>query len=177
LSTFIPNPDQASPTDGNWISVSIALQAPTSRGSIRLISKDAFQHPQIDPQFLSTEWDIGATIEAVKTLRDLFLTSSWKSYLTGPLLNGIDVTSDAAIEAYIRRTATTIKHPVSTCKISEASEAQGVVDAELLVKKTTGLRVVDASIIPFAVGGFPQAQVYMIAERGADLIKAKYGLH
>ncbi|KIJ23404.1 GMC oxidoreductase [Sphaerobolus stellatus SS14] len=120
---------------------------PTSHGNVRLVSKDAFQYPHIDPRFLSTEWDIGVTIEAVHTLRQFLSVSSWKNYLTRPLLNGINLTSDGTIEAYVRRTATTIKHPVATCKISRANDIGGVVDAQLVLKKTTGLRVVDASVI------------------------------
>ncbi|KAL9710229.1 hypothetical protein Ac2012v2_006525 [Leucoagaricus gongylophorus] len=175
MGAFIPNPGQETPTDANWVSFSIVLLAPSSRGSVKLVSKDPFQNPLINPNFLTTKLDIEVLIEAVKILQQFLLTSPWKDYFTSPLLNGLDISSDCAIEAFIRDTVTTIKHPVGTCRISRAQDTSGVVDAHLAVKHTTGLRVVDASVLPFAVGGFPQAQIYMIAERAADIIKAQYG--
>ena len=118
-----------------------------SGGSVKLVSKDPFQNPQINPNFLTTKLDIEVLIEAVKILQQFLLTSPWKDYFTSPLLNGLDISSDCAIEAFIRDTVTTIKHPVGTCRISRAQDTSGVVDAHLAVKHTTGLRVVDASVL------------------------------
>ncbi|HEY8356833.1 MAG TPA: GMC oxidoreductase, partial [Ramlibacter sp.] len=77
---------------------------------------------------------------------------------------------DAAIEAYVRRHADTIYHPVGSCRMG--NEADAVVDAELRVHGMQGLRVVDASVMPRIVGGNTNAPVIMIAEKAADLIRA-----
>ena len=163
-------------------------------GSVTLASASAFDHPLIDPAFLSTPFDIATSIQAVKSLNDFFGTPAWDGFIGGPALNGVDLTSDSAIEAFIRAATVTIKHPVGTARISKVTDRTGVVGPDLRVKNVSGLRIVDASILvsrfqvtssldvalthysckPFAVEGFPQAQLYMIAERAADLIKATY---
>ncbi|KAJ7139305.1 aryl-alcohol-oxidase from pleurotus Eryingii [Mycena epipterygia] len=176
LNTFLPNADQVAPSTGNWVSVAIVLQAPTSRGSLNITSPSAFSHPAIDPAYLTTALDIGTFVHAVKALQQFFATSAWDGFLGAPFAAAANLSTDAAIEAYVRTWATTIKHPTSTARISHASDKDGVVGPALLVKGVRGVRVVDASVLPFAVAGYPQAQVYIIAERAAALIKETWGL-
>ncbi|KAJ7738024.1 aryl-alcohol oxidase-like protein [Mycena olivaceomarginata] len=173
IDTFNGNGNQVAPTDGNWISGSVVLISPTSRGSINLTSSSAFDHPLIDPSFFTTSFDIGTAIEAVKTLQTFLAASAFDGFIGSPVTN---LTTDAQIEAYVRAAAVTIKHCVSTAKISKANETGGVVGPYLQVKGVDGVRVVDASIFPFAVGGFPQAEVYIVAERAASLIKETWSL-
>jgi 4-pyridoxate dehydrogenase len=80
------------------------------------------------------------------------------------------VTTDAALEDYVRRTAVTAHHPCGTCKLGAADDAMAVVDSELPVRGVDNLRVVDASVFPDLVGGNINAPTIMIAERAADLI-------
>jgi len=114
-------------------------------------------------------------VEAVKALKRFLSAKSWQDYIEQPF-GETNITTDAEIEAYARKWAISIRHPVATAQISSRSSTTGVVGPDLLVKNTQGLRVVDASVLPFAVAAHPQAAIYAIAERAADLIKTSYGL-
>jgi choline dehydrogenase len=82
---------------------------------------------------------------------------------------GPAIRDDAGLEAFARRTASTTWHPTSTCRMG--IDAAAVVDPSLRVNGVTGLRVVDASIMPAIVSGNTNAPVIMIAEKAADLIR------
>ncbi|KAJ7666401.1 aryl-alcohol oxidase-like protein [Mycena rosella] len=176
LNTFFPNPNQIAPTTGNWMSATVVVQSPTSRGSINITSSSAFDHPTINPAYYTTAFDIGTAVQAIKTLLEFLSTSAWNGFLLKPFPAVAALTTDASIEAYVRAFADTLKHPTSTAKISKSSDTDGVVGPDLLVKGAEGLRIVDASILPAAVAGFPQAEVYIVAERAADLIKSTWSL-
>ncbi|KAJ7159446.1 aryl-alcohol oxidase-like protein [Mycena filopes] len=176
LNTFLANADQAAPTTGNWVSAALVLQSPTSRGSIQLRTNSAFDYPAIDPAFYTTAFDIGTVIHAVKAVRTFFSASAWDGFLGPPFPAVAALDTDERIEAYARAGATTMKHPVSTARISKRTEKAGVVGPDLLVKGAKGVRVVDASVLPFAVAGYPQAVVYIIAERAAALIEETWSL-
>nr|GAT47690.1 aryl-alcohol oxidase-like protein [Mycena chlorophos] len=176
INTFTPNPDQAIPTEGDWISVALVVESPMSAGSVDIKTASAFDHPSINPGYFSADcpFDMATMITAFKTTQKFFAAQTWASYLGPPSPDTAALTSDAAIEAFVRKYATTIKHPVATARISKSGETGGVVGPDLLVKKVNGVRVVDASVLPFASAGFPQAQVYIIAERAAAMIKEKW---
>ncbi|KAJ7173927.1 aryl-alcohol oxidase-like protein [Mycena crocata] len=178
LNTFFPNVGQVVPTTGNWMSATIVVQSPTSRGSLNITSNSAFDHPTINPAYYTTPFDIGTAVQGIKTLLDFVSMPAWKGLALKPFsaCSSAALNTDAKIESYVRKFADTLKHPTSTAKISKRSDKGGVVGPDLLVKGTSGLRVVDASILPFAVAGFPQAEVYIIAERAADLIKKTWSL-
>jgi choline dehydrogenase len=89
---------------------------------------------------------------------------------------GADVKTDAEIDAWIRRTAETIYHPVGTCRMGAAGDPFAVVDGELKVQGLAGLRVIDASVMPTLVGGNTNAPTIMIAEKAADMIRGRAAL-
>jgi choline dehydrogenase/4-pyridoxate dehydrogenase len=86
---------------------------------------------------------------------------------------GENATTDAALEAHIRATCITVHHPLGTCKMGVASDLMAVVDAELRVHGTEGLRIVDGSVMPDLVGANINAPIIMIAEKAADLIRGR----
>ncbi|KAF9439928.1 GMC oxidoreductase, partial [Macrolepiota fuliginosa MF-IS2] len=95
----------------------------------------------------------------------------WQNVITGfvgPLAN---VTTDAEVDDVIRNGSECGLHPVGTAAMSPKDASWGVVDPDLLVKHVSGLRIVDASIMPFIPSGHTQVPVYLIAERAADMIK------
>ncbi|KAF7373975.1 GMC oxidoreductase [Mycena sanguinolenta] len=147
LNTFYANDGQTTPTTGNWMSVSIVLQSPTSRGSLNLTSSNAFDHPVIDPAYLQTSFDIDTYVAAIKTLQTLMSTPAWDGFLLAPFADAANLTTDAQIEGYVRKFASTLKHPTSTAMISKSTDKGGVVGPDLLVKGLKGLRIVDASIL------------------------------
>ncbi|KAJ6540440.1 alcohol oxidase [Mycena capillaripes] len=174
LETFYPNLGQVPPLMGNWMSVSIVVQSPTSRGSVRLTSNSAFVHPTINPAYYTTAFDIGTAIQAIKTLVSFLSTSTWSDFIIAPFSAVAALETDAQMETYIRTYANSLMHPTSTARISKITDVGGVVGPHLRVKGTTGLRIVDASILPYAPAGFPQAEVYIVAERAADIIKSAW---
>ena len=107
----------------------------------------------------------------IRWTRNYFATEPAKSLVTGPLMPGREVESDADLDAYVRATIGTAMHPTSTCAMGMGEDA--VVDPQLKVRGLAGLRVVDASVMPTIVGGNTNAPVIMIAEKAADMILGK----
>jgi len=138
---------------------------------ITLASPDPFTFPTINPSFFSTSFDQYAMLEAVKTARRFVGTPPWEGFILGRFGVVGAAETDEEILAAARQEIVTIWHPTSTASMSPRNSSWGVVDPELLVKGTNGLRVVDASVIPRIPAVHPVAPVYILAERAADLIK------
>jgi choline dehydrogenase len=111
-------------------------------------------------------------IEAVKLSRKILAQPAFADYRAEELFPGQSVHSDAEIEAFIREKAESIYHPVGTCKMGASTDRDAVVDSHCRVNGVSGLRVVDASVMPRLIGGNTNAPTIMIAERVADLILA-----
>jgi choline dehydrogenase len=141
---------------------------PQSRGYISLKSADPLAAPVIQPNYLEAEEDRRAMREGVKIARDLFAQEAFDPYRGPELWPGAHVRSDDQIDAWVRKTAETIYHPVGSAKMGKDSES--VVDAQLKVYGIEGLRVVDASVMPTLVSGNTNAPTIMIAEKAADMI-------
>ena len=148
----------------------LGLVKPQSRGSVMLQSGNAAAPPVIQVNYLQHEADVQALIDGIKIARQLAHADAFAEIVGKELAPGFDVTSDAAIAAYIRQTMNTFWHPIGTCKMGIDSMA--VVDPELRVYGVEGLRVVDASIMPTITTGNTNAATIMIGEKAADLIKA-----
>jgi choline dehydrogenase/4-pyridoxate dehydrogenase len=149
------------------------LLHPQSRGRVELTSPDPRVPVRIHQNFLATEKDWATLRAGVRLVREIGSQTPLASFTTGEISPGPDCRSDAAIDAHIRATAITVHHPLGTCKMARASDAAAVVDPELKVLGIDGLRVVDASVMPDLIGGNINAAVIMIAEKAADLIRAR----
>lgn len=149
----------------------VTLTHPQNIGSVKLQSLDPKDTPIIQMNYLQSQSDVQKLIEGVKLIRKLFHTSTFDEFRGKEVAPGADVTSDAALEAYIRETCGTVYHPVGTCKMG--TDSMAVVDPELRVRGVEGLRVVDASIMPTLTTGHTNAPTIMIGEKAADLIKVK----
>ncbi|MGD0192733.1 MAG: choline dehydrogenase [Rhizomicrobium sp.] len=141
---------------------------PESRGYISLKSADPFVPPLIQPNYLEAEEDRRALREGVKLTREVFAQAAFDPYRGPELMPGAHVQKDDQIDAFIRRTAETIYHPVGSAKMGK--DADAVVDAQLRVHGMEGLRVVDASVMPDLVSGNTNAPTIMIAEKASDLM-------
>jgi 4-pyridoxate dehydrogenase len=146
---------------------------PESRGFITLASADAEQAPRIHMDMLSTEKDIAAAKRGIRLARDIFNEPSVRPFLEREIAPGPDAQTDRDLDDYIRRTATTVYHPLGTSRMGDDSVDSAVVDTSLKVKGMDRLRVVDASVMPDLVGGNINASVIMIAERAADVIRGR----
>ncbi|MFC7057784.1 GMC family oxidoreductase [Halovenus salina] len=141
---------------------------PESSGTVRLASGDPHDSPVIDPEYLSADSDIEPLVEGVKLAREIADTEALAPYCGSEVHPGSDVTSDEEIREFVRKHASTVYHPVGTCKMGD--DEMAVVDDTLRVRGVNGLRVVDASVMPRIVGGNTNAPTIAIAEKAADLL-------
>jgi choline dehydrogenase len=151
----------------------VALTHLQNIGSVGLRSSNLNDPPTIRMNYLQSQADVQKLVEGIKLMRQLFQTSAFDEFRGKEIAPGSHVQSDAALEAYIRDTCSTVWHPVGTCKMGIDSMA--VVDPKLRVHGVEGLRVVDASIMPTITTGNTNAPTIMIGEKAADLIKAERG--
>jgi choline dehydrogenase len=149
---------------------------PESRGRVGLRSADPNDDPTIFAGYLATEEDRRAIREGVRMARQVAAQAALKPYIEEEFEPGAAVRTDDEIDAWIRAKAETIYHPVGTCRMGVAGDAQAVVDAELNVIGIKGLRVVDASVMPTLIGGNTNAPTMMIAEKISDVIRGKPAL-
>ncbi|KAF9458890.1 aryl-alcohol-oxidase from pleurotus Eryingii [Collybia nuda] len=168
------NPNTPAPSTGNFMSVVLALISPTSRGSIKITSSNPFAKPLINPNLVATDFDIFTLVEAVKAAKRFVAAKAWNGYIKDAV-GGLETTNtDKEIEAYVRENTNTIWHAVGTAMMSAKGASYGVVDPDLKVKGVDGLRVVDGSVLPFVPNAHTEGPIYLIAERGADLIKKDF---
>jgi choline dehydrogenase-like flavoprotein len=150
------------------MTIGVSQLRPRSRGSIHIQSADPDVMPAIRPNFLSVEEDRVSLIEGMKIARRIMQRPAMQAFVeveTGP---GIEVKTDEQWLEFAQANGQTIYHPIATCRMGE--DADAVVDSSLRVRGLTGLRVVDASVIPSMVSGNIQGAVMAVAERGADLV-------
>jgi choline dehydrogenase len=149
------------------------ILCPKSVGHIRLRSSDPLAPPILDPNFLSDPDDRRVLREGIGLARDIFKQPALAPYLGEELTPGAAVQSDADLDAYLRAQGEAFYHSVGTCKLGQ--DEMSVVDAKLRVRGIRDLRMVDASIMPRLVSGNTNMAVIMIAEKAADMIRAKWG--
>jgi choline dehydrogenase len=147
---------------------------PESRGWIHIRTENPFDDPAIDPRYLASEEDRRAMREGVKIVREIFAQGPFDPFRGGEIDPGEALRSDADLDAWIRTKAETIYHPVGTCRMGMDDAA--VVDETLTVRGLSGLRVVDASVMPTLIGGNTNAPTMMIAEKAADMILGRAAL-
>lgn len=143
-------------------------QRPESCGSIMIQSSDPAQQPMIKPNYLSTELDRRTVIDAMRFIRKLVGQLALQKFIEQETLPGPDVQSDEDILASVKRYGSSVFHAAGTCKMGQDNLA--VVDPGLRVRGVSGLRVVDASVMPTMVSGNTNAATMAIAWRGSDLI-------
>ena len=141
---------------------------PKSRGRIALRSSNPEDPPLIYANYLADQRDVDTAVAGVQLMRNVMASKAFQHILGRELSPGPDIRTDAQIAKWLIDDAMTTLHPVGSCKMGVDSEA--VVDAQLRVHGITGLRVVDASIMPEITRGNTNAPVIMIAEKASDLI-------
>ncbi|KAJ7192739.1 aryl-alcohol-oxidase from pleurotus Eryingii [Mycena pura] len=158
------------PPTGHFLALTIAVVAPTSTGSLTLNSSNPLDHALINPNILDTNFDLAAMREAFFAVNRFAAAPAWDGL--SPTVN----ITDNNLNDFIRANTGVIWHPVKTAAMSAKGADYGVVDSDLRVKGIAGLRIVEASVLPFILTGHMQVPTYIIAERAADLIKQTYHL-
>ncbi|KAH9504710.1 hypothetical protein Btru_062621 [Bulinus truncatus] len=157
-----------------------SLLRPESRGNISLRSRDPFDYPLIQPNYLQKQEDIDLFIRGIKEIKKIVASQPLKDIgaefterTPAKSCAHLPYESDLYWACVLKLRPMSIFHPVGTCKMGPLNDSTAVVDSELRVRGVTGLRVVDASVMPWIVSGNTNVPVIMIAEKAADLIKGK----
>ncbi len=150
------------------VTVSVCNLRPESRGSVHVTTREAATAAEIRPNYLSTPGDRILAARSIRHARRLMMTKAIARFHPQEMLPGREYQSDDELIHRAGDIATTIFHPVGTCKMG--SDPMAVVDADLRVHGVGRLRVVDASIMPTIVSGNTNSPVIMIAEKAAEAI-------
>jgi choline dehydrogenase len=154
---------------GDQFTATVMQLRPTGRGSVTLRSAVPQDAPIIRLGLLATQEDRLAARRLFRFTREFFRAAPLSTWIEAELMPGAGVQSDEQVDLYLRNAIQTAGHPTSTCAMG-TDPAHSVVDASLRVHGISGLRVVDASVMPRIVSGNTNAPTVMIAEKAADLI-------
>ena len=156
--------------DFSGFTASVCQLRPLSRGTVEIASPDPRQPAQMRPNYLDDPYDRFVMTEGVKVARKVAAQPALAAFIAREMKPGPETTGDAALLDYVRKSSTTIFHPSGTCKMGRDDDAMAVLDARLRVRGVSGLRVVDASVMPSLVSGNTNGPVIMIAEKASDMI-------
>ncbi len=157
---------------GDGVTINSLLLRPKARGSVTLASADPLAAPIVDTQIFGHPDDLRLTMAGFRFARTVLAATPMRDLIEKEIFPGADIVSDEAIAAHCRRTVKTGYHPVGTCKMGRDNDPEAVLDLDLKVRGTRGLRVVDASLMPTIVSGNTNAAVLAAAGKAADLILA-----
>ncbi|CAN5790185.1 choline dehydrogenase [soil metagenome] len=161
--------DGTSPAGGHGYQVHIGPMYSDSRGSARITSSDARVKPELRFNYLSTEQDRREWVEAIDVARAILRQPAWAPFDGGEISPGPDVSTPEEILRWVGADAETALHPSCTCRMGTGGDS--VIDPTTMrVHGLDGLRVVDASAMPYVTNGNIYAPVMMLAEKAADLI-------
>ncbi|MCH9841244.1 MAG: choline dehydrogenase [Actinomycetia bacterium] len=161
--------DGTAPEGGHGYQVHIGPMYSDARGCVRITSADPKSAPSILFNYLSTEQDKREWVEAIRTARAIMKQAAFSEYNSGEISPGASVATDEEILEWVRQDGETAYHPSCTNKMG--TDEMAVVDPlTMKVRGLEGIRVVDASVMPYVTNGNIYAPVMMIAEKAADLI-------
>ena len=167
----------------HYVYVLPTLLKPQSRGNIRLVSKNISVKPEIDPNYLAREEDVETLVRGVEATLKIMSQAAWRDVggdleikLNTKECSDHEFKSKGYWRCIVRHFATTDYHPAGTCKMGAENDETAVVTPDLKVKGITGLRVIDASVMPVIPAANTHAPTVMIAEYGADKIMNEHAM-
>ena len=172
FSTLLPRAGERpilSPDPFSGLSLGLSNCRPTSRGEINIKSADPHTHPRITANAYGTRHDVDEMLLAVKFIRKLAAQEPLASLIAEELRPGPKCVSDDDLISDFRQRSGTVYHPSCTCRMG-SSASDSVVDANLRVHGTEGLRVCDASVFPNLIAGNTNAPSMLVGWKGAELI-------
>jgi choline dehydrogenase len=153
------------------LTLGVWQERPESLGYVRARSTDAFENPEIQPNYLSSEMDQRALIGGMKLARKLFHAPPLAPYFDRETSPSSEIRSDDELLDFARQKGTTVYHMTGTARMGVQSDPSTVVDPQLRVHGLQGLRVADASIMPSMPSANTNATTLMIAEKASDMIR------
>jgi choline dehydrogenase len=156
------------PQDG--LTLNACLLRPKSRGTVQLRSADPFDKPVIDNNYLAEPDDLRMEIAGLRYAREILKQAPLSKRISHEMLPGPSTTDDAGLAEHCRRTVKTNWHPVGTCKMGPESDKMAVLDSQLRVRGLEGLRVIDASAMPFIPSGNTNAPTMALASRAVEFL-------
>ena len=162
--------------DGHGFQVHVGPNKPASRGHVRIKSADPNQKPSILFNYLKEQQDIEDWRACIRLTREIINQPAMDEYRGDEIQPGVDITTDEAIDKWVRNNVESAYHPSCTCKIGSTDDPMAVVDPDCKVIGTENLRVVDSSIFPTIPNGNLNAPSIMVGEKGADIILGKQPL-
>jgi choline dehydrogenase len=154
----------------NAFTASVCNLNPSSRGSVHIASPRFEEAPSIAPNYLSTDEDRQIAAASLRLTRSIVAQPALAKYRPEEFKPGVQFQTDAELAKLAGDIATTIFHPVGTCRMGMAVHDNSVVDSHLRVHGVAGLRIADASVMPTITSGNTNSPTLMIAERAAALI-------
>jgi choline dehydrogenase len=161
--------DGSAPTDGHGYQVHVGPMYSDARGSVKITSTDPTHHPALRFNYLSTDQDRREWVESIQVARHILNQPAFEPFNAGELSPGPSVSTPEEILDWVRKDAETALHPSCTARMGV--DDQSVLDPlTMRVHGVDGLRVVDASSMPYVTNGNIYAPIMMLAEKSADLI-------
>ncbi|WP_305418958.1 choline dehydrogenase [Photobacterium leiognathi] len=156
--------------DGHGFQVHVGPNKPQSRGTVSVVSNDPHAKPKIEFNYISTEQDKQDWRDCIRLTREIMAQSALDQYRGDEIQPGADITSDKAIDQWVKENVESAYHPSCTCKMGDDNDVMAVLDPQCRVRGIENLRVVDSSIFPTIPNGNLNAPTIMVAERAADFI-------
>ncbi|MEX0834251.1 MAG: choline dehydrogenase [Actinomycetota bacterium] len=161
--------DGSAPASAHGYQVHVGPMYSDARGSIKIKSADPREHPALIFNYLSTEQDRREWVEAVHVARKILTQPAFGPFNDGELSPGPGVSTPEQILEWVASDAETALHPSCTARMG-VDDMSAVNPLDMKVQGLEGLRVVDASVMPYVTNGNIYAPVMMVAEKAADLI-------
>ena len=152
------------------MTLNACLLRPKSRGTLRLRSNNPLAKPVVDNNYLADPEDLRIEIEGIRYARRILAERPLSKLISYEMLPGKDVVDSNDIAEHCRRTVKTNWHPVGTCRMGPDGDALAVLDPRLRVRGVAGLRVIDASAMPFIPSGNTNAPTMALADRAIALL-------
>jgi choline oxidase len=165
------------PTTSNGFCLTPNVAHGRSRGTVRLRSRDFRDRAKVDPRYFTDAGghDIAVMLAGIKLARSIAAQPPLRAWIDRELTPGSDAVTDAQLVDYVRKTHNTVYHLAGTARMGGVDDPQAVLDPRLRVNGVTGLRVADASIMPFLPAVNPNITVMMIGEKASDLLTEDAG--
>ena len=161
--------DGTQPAAGHGYQVHIGPMYSDARGTVKIRSTDPRVHPALRFNYLSTDQDRREWVEAIRVARQILTQPAFDPFNAGELSPGPGVETEAEILDWVARDAETALHPSCTCRMG-VDDLSVVDPTSMRVHGLDGLRVVDASAMPYVTNGNIYAPVMMLAEKAADIV-------